>query len=106
MTTIRRVIAAMSIAIALTAFTGTALAGTFDVTTNGTYVEQPPTAVDVEQYKDAIATPSVVRVTSASSGFNWGDAVIGAVAGIAITALILGSGLAVAQHRPSNIRHA
>jgi hypothetical protein len=25
---------------------------------------------------------------------------------VAITALILGSGLAVAQHRPSHIRHA
>lgn len=106
MITIRRAIAAVTVAIALAATTGTALAGTFDVTTNGSYVTHPPTAVAIEQTRDAEITPSVVRVTAQSSGFNWGDAVIGAVAGVAIAALLMGSGLAVMQHRPSHIHHA
>src|ERR1700722_18675132 len=99
MITIRRVIAGISVAIALAVSTGTALAGTFDVTTNGTYVEHAPLAVSLEQTRDAVS-PSIVRVTAGTNGFNWGDAAIGLAAGVAITALIAGSGLAVAQRRP------
>jgi hypothetical protein len=105
MITIRRAIAGISVAVALAACTSTAFAATFDVTNNGTYEQRPPTAVAVEQYKD-LATPSVVRVTTGSGGFNWGDAVIGLAAGVAITVLILRGGLAVAQRRSSHIRHA
>jgi hypothetical protein len=106
MISIRRAIAAIAVAIAFAACTGTALAATFNVTTNGTYVEHPPTAVAIEQTRDQAFAPSVLRVTSDGGGFNWGDAIIGLAAGVAITVLVLRGGLAVAQRRSGHIRHA
>lgn len=42
---------------------------------------------------------TVVRVVAPSDGFDWGDAGIGAAAGLALCTIGLGGALAVAQHR-------
>ena len=45
-------------------------------------------------------SPTIVRVTTpASSGFDWGDAGIGAAGGLALAMLGIGGGLAISQHR-------
>jgi hypothetical protein len=68
-------------------------------------VPGPPTTVEAS--RDAVA-PTIVHVSATSSRFDWGDAAIGAGAGIAISALLLGGGIAVSQRRPAggHIRHA
>ena len=42
---------------------------------------------------------SVVRVITPTSGFDWGDAGIGAAGGLALSMLALGGTLAVSQRR-------
>lgn len=43
--------------------------------------------------------PSVLRVLTANSGFDWGDAGIGAAGGVALSLIGIGGALGVAQHR-------
>ncbi len=107
MTTTRRIFAVVSAVIALAASAGPALAGTFDVTGKGTYEQSPPTnAQALYTSSDQAATPTVVHVTEAS-GFDWGDAAIGAAGGIAIVALLVGGGVMLTQRRPGgHVRHA
>lgn len=106
MTTTRRIAAVVCTAIALAAYAGPAFAGTMNLNGNGSYVESPPTHGQVHYTTaDHAATPTIVHVT-ASSGFDWGDAAIGAAAGIAIVALLVGAGLTLTQHRHDGIRHA
>ena len=45
--------------------------------------------------------PTIVHLTSASDGFDWGDAAIGAAGGVAVSILGIGSALAVSGHRTS-----
>jgi len=42
---------------------------------------------------------TIVRVSTPTSGFDWGDASIGAAAGLALSMLALGLVLVVSQHR-------
>ena len=44
-------------------------------------------------------TTPIVRVTVPASGFDWGDAGIGAAGGLAITMLGVGGALVVSQRR-------
>jgi hypothetical protein len=41
----------------------------------------------------------VVRITTPASGFDWGDAGIGAAGGLALAVLGVGGGLVVSQRR-------
>ena len=51
------------------------------------------------------STPqTVVRVQTPPSGFDWGDAGIGAAGGLALALLGLGAGLVISQ-RPRRTRH-
>jgi hypothetical protein len=50
------------------------------------------------------AAPTVVRVVDGNSGFDWVDAGIGAVGGIALSMLALGAAHGVSQHR-TRTRH-
>jgi hypothetical protein len=74
----------------------------------------PPAAVYSRQNKSLvpIASPTppsriavvraperIVRVQTPNSGFDWGDAGIGAAGGLALAMLGLGGALAVSQHR-------
>ncbi|MGZ4287267.1 MAG: hypothetical protein ACXVXL_23890 [Solirubrobacteraceae bacterium] len=45
------------------------------------------------------AAPAVVRIQAPTSGFDWGDAGIGAAGGFALAMIGIGGALAVSQHR-------
>ena len=107
MTTTRRIVTVVCTVIALTATTaGSALAGQFNVNRNGSYVQVPPASTQPALGSAGAVAPTIVRVTPAS-GFNWGDAGIGAAAGLAIAVLIAGSGVALTQRRTDGrMRHA
>ena len=51
------------------------------------------------------AQQAVVRVQAPQSGFDWGDAGIGAAGGVALTILGLGGALTVSQRRPRRNPH-
>jgi hypothetical protein len=66
-----------------------------------------PTAAAARPQLDpggATQTPShanpIVRVITPNSGFDWGDAWIGAAAGLALSMLGVGGTLALSQRRP------
>lgn len=106
MTRPRRIVVVVCSAIALAAGAGPAVAGTLDLNSNGSYVESPPTNAQVQNTSGAQAgTPTIVHV-AASNGFDWGDAAIGAAAGLAIAALLVGAGLTVTERRHGGIGHA
>ena len=106
MTSIRRIAILISAVIALAASTGTALAAQFNENGKGSYIDVPPASGQTFVSSGQPARPTIVHVTAAS-GFNWGDAAIGAAAGIAIAILVVGGGLVATQHRPgSHVRHA
>ena len=46
----------------------------------------------------------VVRITTPASGFDWGDAGIGAAGGVALAILGLGGVLVISDHRPRRRR--
>jgi hypothetical protein len=50
------------------------------------------------------AAPPVVRVQAPANGFDWGDAGIGAAAGLVLTMIALGGTLAVARYRGHRTR--
>jgi hypothetical protein len=53
---------------------------------------------------EARAPQAVVRIQTPQSGFDWGDAGIGAAGGIALSMVGLGGALAVAQNRGRRTR--
>jgi hypothetical protein len=46
----------------------------------------------------------VVRITTPASGFDWGDAGIGAAGGLALAMLGVGGGLVISHQRPRRTR--
>jgi hypothetical protein len=46
----------------------------------------------------------VVRITAPTSGFDWGDAGIGAAGGLALAMLGVGGGLVLSHQRPQQSR--
>jgi hypothetical protein len=101
MTTTRRIIiAAISAAVALGITTCSALAAEFNVTSSGSYLQlHPHVALGAASTARSIS-PTIVHITTAGSGFHWGDAAIGAAAAVAIVILLIGCGLAVSQRHP------
>jgi hypothetical protein len=61
------------------------------------------TADPAAGYPDS--TPTIVRVSAPANGFDWGDAAIGAAAGLAISLVAVGSTLALTRkhHRHTTI---
>ena len=55
-------------------------------------------------YDLARVPPTVVRIISGDSGFDWGDAGIGAAGGIALSMVGLGAALALSQSRGRRTR--
>jgi hypothetical protein len=53
----------------------------------------------------AIPQTPVVRITTPASGFDWGDAGIGAAGGLALAMLGVGGALVITQQRPRRTRH-
>jgi hypothetical protein len=105
MTTTRRIVAVVSMAVTLAVGVGSAWAGEFNVTKQGSEVLVPSHVQRVATSAPS-TQPTIVHVTTAG-GFNWGDAAIGAAAGIAIVILIVGGGLVLTQRGTGgHLRHA
>lgn len=102
MTSSRRILSGIAATTVLAAGAGPASAGQFNLNSSGGYVQVPPVQTHVGSPS---VQPTVVRITT-GGGFDWGDAGIGAGAGVAISALILGGGLIASQRRTGHIRHA
>jgi hypothetical protein len=65
-----------------------------------------PVGADPSGASYAIPQSPVVRITTPASGFDWGDAGIGAAGGLALAMLGVGGGLLVISHqRPRRTRH-
>ena len=97
--------AVIATVVTLIAGTGAAFAGQFNVNANGSYVRVPPASGHA--VTNSPQAPTIVRVTAAGGGFNWGDAGIGAAAGLAIATLVAGGGLALTERRSGGgVRHA
>jgi hypothetical protein len=66
----------------------------------------PTVQPNPDQQPAASTTPAViVRTGPASSGFDWGDAGIGAAGGLALSMIGLGGALAVSQRRTRRTGH-
>jgi hypothetical protein len=57
-----------------------------------------------DEQTPAPAPTTIVRVTTPTDGFDWGDAGIGAAAGVALSMIGLGGALAVSQRRTRRSR--
>ena len=63
-----------------------------------------PVGPDPSGASFAIPQTPVVRITTPASGFDWGDAGIGAAGGLGLAMLGLGGGLVISQRRPRRTR--
>jgi hypothetical protein len=59
-----------------------------------------PVGPDLSGASFAMPQTPIVRVTTPASGFDWGDAGIGAAGGLALALLGLGGGLVISHQRP------
>lgn len=62
--------------------------------------------IDNGGYGPANPSPTIVRVVGPSSGFDWGDAAIGAAGALGLACLGLGSALAISHRRARRTRRA
>lgn len=69
---------------------------TASVPSAGSYVRQDKQLVGPNS---ASPSPTIVRLSPASGGFDWGDAGLGAAGGFALSMLAVGGVLAVTQRR-------
>jgi hypothetical protein len=79
-----------------------AVAKPFDVNANGSFVLATSPSISSQPTKPTAAHatgPTIVRITARDTGFDWGDAGIGAAGGLALSLIALGGGLAVSQRR-------
>jgi hypothetical protein len=95
MTTTHRIGTGVALALALATAAGPATAGQIDPNAHGS---DAPAVSPSLRATNPVPPPSVVRVTT-QSGFDWGDAGIGAAGGFAITIIGVGGALAATQHR-------
>jgi hypothetical protein len=63
-----------------------------------------PVGADPSGASFTIPQPPVVRITTPASGFDWGDAGIGAAGGLALAMVGLGGGLVISHQRPRRAR--
>ena len=63
-----------------------------------------PVGPDPSGASYAIPQTPVVRITTPASGFDWGDAGIGAAGGLALALLGVGGGLVISHQRPRRTR--
>jgi hypothetical protein len=69
----------------------------------GLLSQQPQTPDDSSTYHAAKTPPTVVRVVTASAGFHWGDAGIGAGGMLALIVIGLGGALTLTRRRNQRI---
>jgi hypothetical protein len=85
-----------------TATAGTNPAATTNQPTAGVYSRPDKSMIRVTT--PASVPQAVVRIQAPPSGFDWGDAGIGAAGGLAIAMIGLGGALVVSQRRPRGNR--
>jgi hypothetical protein len=105
MTTTHRITTGLALALALAASAAPAAARQFDLNANGSYVPAGSVSMRASQPSRPVGPPTIVRVSAPNSGFDWGDAGIGAAGGVALSMIGLGGALAVSQHRTRRTRH-
>jgi hypothetical protein len=106
-TTIHRISTGLALMLALAVIAAPASARPFDLNANGSYVPATTTTnsgarSDVSStngYDFARVPSSVVRIVSGDTGFDWGDAGIGAAGGLALAMVGLGGAVVVSQSR-------
>jgi hypothetical protein len=64
-----------------------------------------PVGPDPSGTSYTIPQTPVVRITTPASGFDWGDAGIGAAGGLALAILGVGGGLLITHQRPGRTNH-
>ena len=123
MTTTHRITTGIVAAVALATSAAPASARPVDLNTNGSYV--PTGAASMQGHRQSAgvscgdvcsghgysatstlptAPLTIVRVTPRDSGFDWGDAGIGAAGGLALAMLGVGGGLVISRQRPRRTR--
>jgi len=63
-----------------------------------------PVGPDPSGASFAMPQTPVVRITTPASGFDWGDAGIGAAGGLALALAGVGGGLVISHQRPRRTR--
>jgi hypothetical protein len=102
MTITHRISTGVALALVLGTSATPAVARPFDLNANGSYVPAGSASMlsQTAQPTQPVSTsPTIVRVTAGNSGFDWGDAGIGAAGGIALSMVSLGGALALSQNR-------
>jgi hypothetical protein len=99
MTTIRRISVGLALTLALAVIAAPAFARTFDLNANGSYVPTGSASVQATNPSHPVTPPAVIVRVAAPSGFDWGDAGIGAAGGLALAMVGLGGWVAVSQSR-------
>lgn len=90
------------LALGLATSAAPALAMPFDLNANGSEVPaaSPSMLSQATQATHPVSPPAtIVHVTARDSGFDWGDAGIGAAGGFALSMVGLGGALAISQNR-------
>jgi hypothetical protein len=98
MTSTHRIITSIVVALGLATSAAPASARPYDLNAPGSNVPACGTNT-LPRCDPATTPPTIVRVTAPNSGFDWGDAGIGAAGGFALSMIGLGGALAVSQHR-------
>lgn len=80
-----------------------ALARPVDLTRNGSHV--PAGSPAMRRPPTAPARRPIVMHVSAGSGFDWGDAGIGAAGGFALSLIAVGGALAASERRSRRTQH-
>jgi hypothetical protein len=94
---------AAALALSLAGAAAPAIARPLEITPNGTLVlAGPATATQTTPSTGAQAVPPAI---AGVNGFDWGDAGIGALGGLALTMTALGGGLAVSQRHGRRTHH-
>ena len=106
MTTTHRTTAIAAVILSLAAAGAPTATATVSATNPPTTANRPPATVYSRPDKSMIrvtppgsAPQAVVRIQTPPSGFDWGDAGIGAAGGLALAMLGVGGGLVVSQRR-------
>ena len=64
-----------------------------------------PVGPDAAGASFTVPQTPVVRIITPASGFDWGDAGIGAAGGLALSLLGVGGALVISHQRPRRTRH-
>lgn len=111
MTTAHRLASSLAVTLVLATGAATASARPFDLDGNGSYMPAPSASVQAPNQGTApthaaSGSPMTVRVVARDSGFDWGDAGIGAAGGVALSMIGVGGALSLSHHRTRRPRHA